>query len=351
MPATIPVGNWQYTTVVVRDYRQVVCNFARFFGIDRWEVIRVDGKYLSNARFEGTAAQHRWISVFGHNGQLGIELIQPVDGPSGYQAMLDSVGEGMYGVAASVCEPGRFETLRADLAGQGIGIRQSGTFFDAVDYYQLDTRDALSNVIVEVHCPRRPDWQSVIKPDEVLHMDLKHLGPQFLPTQKMLHIGVVCTDRNRTKANLQTLFGMERWIEFQIETGVSMEDTTYYGQPCHHAYDNHVGRLGDLCFELITPRSDTCVYDEFLKERGEGMHHTFPTLCSKEAFTARLPELEKHDMPVIQGGRIGDLMEYYYIDTRRYLPGITTEVVIPLRPDWLELFFPNPGDASILTGD
>ena len=85
------------------------------------------------------------------------------------------------------------------------------------------------------------------------------------PTQKMLHIGVVCTDRNRTKANLQTLFGMERWIEFQIETGVSMEDTTYYGQPCHHAYDNHVGRLGDLCFELITPRSDTCVYDEFLR--------------------------------------------------------------------------------------
>ena len=98
----------------------------------------------------------------------------------------------MYAVAASVCQPDQFAALKADLAAQGIGIRQSGTFFDAVDYYQLDTRDALSNVIVEVHCPRRPDWQSAIKPDEVLHMDLKHLGPQFLPTQKMLHIGVVC---------------------------------------------------------------------------------------------------------------------------------------------------------------
>jgi len=95
VPATLPVGNWQYTTVVVRDYRQVVCNFARFFGIDRWEVIRVDGKYLTNAQFEGKAAQHRWISVFGHNGQLGIELIQPVDGPSGYQAMLDSAASGL----------------------------------------------------------------------------------------------------------------------------------------------------------------------------------------------------------------------------------------------------------------
>ena len=76
-------------------------------------MIRVDGKYLSNATFEGKAAQHRWISVVGHNGQLGIELIQPVDGPSSYQAMLDTVGEGMHGVAASVCElDGRRATTR-----------------------------------------------------------------------------------------------------------------------------------------------------------------------------------------------------------------------------------------------
>src|SRR3970040_292180 len=130
MSATIPVGQWQFTSVVVRDYRQVVCNFARFFGIDRWEVIRVDGKYLSNSMFEGKAAQHRWISVFGHNGELGIELIQPVDGPSSYQTIAATVGEAMQGVPASVCEPEQFAALRAELESQGIGIRQSGTFFD-----------------------------------------------------------------------------------------------------------------------------------------------------------------------------------------------------------------------------
>jgi len=44
-------------------------------------------------------------------------------------------------------------------------------------------------------------------------------------------------------------------------------------------------------------------------------------------------------------------MFHITLTPRRYLPGITTEVVIPLRPDWLDLFFPNPGDASILMGD
>lgn len=350
--ATIPVDAWHYTAVVVRDFRQVIPNFSRFFGITRWEVTRVDGKHLQNATFEGKPATHRFISAYGHNGDLGILLIQPVDGPSSYQAMLDSVGEGMHHVCASTMDPAAFEALRPELGKMGVGVRQSGTYFDgAFDSYLLDTRALLSNIIVEVQCPRSADWRERIRPDEILEVKPEWAGPKFMPTAKMLHIGTVCRDRNITKENLRRLFGMERWIEFNIETGKTMVDTTYYGKPCSHTYDNHVGRVGDLCFELITPKSDHNVYDEFLKERGEGMHHTFPTICSKKEFDAALPELEKHGMPVIQGGAIPGLMEYYYVDTRRYLPGITTEVVIPLADDWLDKFFPNRADAWILTGE
>lgn len=350
MASTIPVDAWHYTAVVVRDFRQVIPNFSRFFGITRWEVTRVDGKYLENATFDGKPVTHRYISADGHNGDLGIQLIQPVDGPSSYQAMLDSVGEGMHHVNATVCAPAAFESLRPELAKMGVGIRQSGTLFGAVDSYLLDTRALLSNIVVEVRCPRTPDWRAKIVPDEILEVKPEWAGPKFMPTAKMLHIGTVCKDRNVTKENLRRLFGMERWIEFNIESEKTIVDTTYYGKPCWHSYDNHVGRVGELCFELITPRSDQNVYDEFLKDRGEGMHHTFPTICTKAEFEQALPELEKNGMPVIQGGTIPGLMEYYYVDTRRYLPGITTEVVIPLADDWLQKFFPNPADAWILTG-
>ena len=351
MATVIPVDQWHYTGVVVKDYRQVVCNFARFFGIDRWEVVRVDGKYLENATFEGQPVQHRYISVSGHNEHLGIELIQPVDGPSAYQAFLDGPGEGMHHVMPTVCSPAQFEALRPMLEREGIAIRQSGTLFGAVDSYLLDTRELLSGISIEIACPRREDWRGQIVPDEVLQMDLDALGPPFMPTGKMLHVGVVCKDRDRTKENLRRLFGMERWIEFNIESGKTMEDTTYYGEPVHHVYDNHVGRLGSLCFELITPRSDKNVYDEFLRERGEGMHHTFPTICSPEVWQQARRSLEEAGMPVIQGGTITGLMEYYYVDTRAYLPGITTEVVIPLADDWLDKFFPNREDAWILTAE
>lgn len=351
MSSTIPVDGWHYTSVVVRDYRQVVSHFARFFGIARWEVTRIDGKRLSHATYEGQPVTHRYIRVVGRNADLGIELIQPVDGASSYQAMLDTVGEGMHHVNATHCTPDAFAALRPMLSEMGVGIRQSGSFCDAMDSYLLDTRALLSNIQLEIVCPRRSDWRDMLQPDEVLAFDLAQLGPQFLRTSRMFHVGVVCRDRHIAKENLRKLVGMERWIEFNVESGKTMNDTTYYGEPVHHAYDNHVGRIGELCFELITPRTEKCVYDEFLKERGEGMHHTYPALCSKAEFTAALPELEKHGMPVIQGGTIGDLMEFYYIDTRCYLPGITTEVVIPLRDDWLTVMFPDPRDAWILTGE
>lgn len=350
MVDVIPVDDWHYTGVVVRDYRQVVCNFARFFGIERWEVRRIDGKYLADATFEGASVKPRYISVRGRNQSLGIELIQPVDGPSSYQAMLDSPGEGMHHVAATVCDPKVFSALRPSLADAGIGIRQSGTLYGVVDVHLLDTRDALSNTLIEVWCPRTADWRSKMPADEVLQMDLSHLGPQFMPTGKMLHVGVVCKDRNRTKENLKRLFGMERWIEFHIESGVTMDNCTFYGESVFHEYDNHVGRVGALCFELITSKTDKNVYHEFLTERGEGMHHTFPCLLTADEWRVAQPALANAGMPVIQGGNIADIMEYYYVDTRKYLPGITTEVVIPRRDDWLKVMFPNPDDAWILTG-
>lgn len=348
---TIPVDQWHYTGVVVSDYRQVVQNFARFFGIDTWQVRRIDGKYLTDATFDGSPGDFRYISVRGRNADLGIELIQPVDGASSYQSLLDTAGAGMHHAAVSICDPAQFEALRPLLEAENIGIRQSGTLYGVVDSYLLDTRAALSNALVEIWCPKTPDWQTKMPPDEVLTMDLDALGPQFMPTGKMLHVGVVCEDRDRTKANLTRLFGMERWIEFHIESGVSMDNCTYYGESVFHEYDNHVGRVGNLCFELITPKTDNNVYYEFLQERGEGMHHTFPSLITTEQWQRAEPALADAGMPVIQGGNIGDLMEYYYVDTRNYLPGITTEVVIPGRDDWLSAMFEKPEDAWILTGE
>ncbi len=351
MAQTIPVDQWRTTTVVVRDYQAVLANFARFFGISSWDVRNIDTNDCDGYTYQGKAATAKWISVVGKTDKLGIELVQPVSGDSAYQTFLDTTGEGMFGVYATNCSSDKFADLQAGLLkDEGVTVLQSLSLAGQADVYWLDTRAVIANIVVKIVCPQSADFKGRAA-DEVVDFDLASLGPQFMPTGAMLHIGVVCADRDKVQATLKRLFGDGRWIEFNIESGVTMDNTTYYGESCYHAYDNHVGRFDSLCFELITSRSDHNVYDEFFKERGEGMHHTFPTLCSKAEFDAALPLLEAEGMPIIQGGDIGDIMTYYYIDTRRDLPGLTTEVVIPLRDDWLTTMFPDPDDAWILTGE
>lgn len=351
MSKSIPVDKWHCTGIVVRDIREAIPRFARYFGISRWEIRNFNAGNLGDMRYRGRPVEHAFTSAVGTDGSIGFELIQPAGGKSSYQDMLDSVGEGMHHVFPTLCSAAEFDGLRGMFREEGVEILQSGVMNGVMQYYYLDTRHLLANTVVQVVCPLRDDFAARMPADEVLEIDLDAVGPKFLPTGKMLHVGVVCRDRHQVKAALSRLFGMDRWVEFEIESGVSIADTTYYGEQVYHAYDNHLGRKGKLCFELITPRTDKNVYQEFLQERGEGMHHVFPTICGKAVFDAARPELEKAGMPVIQDGNIGGLMEYYYVDTRRYLCGITMEVVVPLVDGWLSHMFPNPADASILTGD
>lgn len=351
MATTIPVDKWHHTGIVVKDVRAAIPRFARYFGIDRWEIRNFNAGNIGDMRYQGKQVEHSFLSAVGSNEDIGFELIQPTGGKSSYQDMLDSVGEGMHHVFPTLCSEAEFDSLRPMLEEEGVGILQSGVINGVMKYFYLDTRKLLANTVIEVVCPLRGDFAEKMPADEVVIVDLARQGPQFLPTGKMLHVGVVCEDRDKVKASLSKLFGMDRWIEFAIESGVTIQDTTFYGERVYHAYDNHVGRKDSLCFELITARTDKNVYHEFLQERGEGMHHVFPTICDKETFDAARPGLEKAGMPVIQDGNIGGLMEYFYLDTRDYLCGLTMEVVVPLRDDWLAHMFPNPEDASILTGD
>ncbi len=350
MALSIPIDGWHSTSIVVRDYRQVINNYARFFGISHWEVFRYDGNHLSNTRFEGKLVKHRYIRVVGRNKDLAIELIQPIDGPSSFQHMLDTVGEGVHHVNLTQSGVFNVEALNNTLGELDISIRQSATIYDVADVYLLDTRSLVSNVMFEITCPKIDNWQASITPDEVFDIDLRLLGPALLPTSNMLHLGVVCKDRDATKAGLTKLLSMTDWIEFKIESGVTMSETTYFGEEVYHKYNNHVGRVGEFALELITPESDKCVYDDFLKEQGEGVHHFFPSMCSKEEFEALLPGLEALGMPIIQGGTIDGMIEYYYIDTREYLSGVTTEIVIPLCDDWKEKMFSSEKEAWVLCG-
>jgi len=82
-------------------------------------------------------------------------------------------------------------------------------------------------------------------------------------------------------------------------------------------------KSGLVMLEIIQPLEGESVYKEFLREKGEGIHHiaTYEVEDMKKALTS----LEKQGIRILQRGRWRDA-SFTYLDTEKLL-GIIVELV------------------------
>ena len=97
-------------------------------------------------------------------------------------------------------------------------------------------------------------------------------------TQEMftsvVQIGVVVKDLDHTIKMLQEIFGMGpfRTIDWPPADRTDMQ-RFYYGQPADFTARMGFTELGPVELELIQPVSGQSIWADFLRDRGEGIHH------------------------------------------------------------------------------
>jgi hypothetical protein len=74
--------------------------------------------------------------------------------------------------------------------------------------------------------------------------------------------------------------------------------------------------VGGSSFELIAPLEGDSIYVDFLKEHGEGMHHTCVAYASRDALQAAKAELLRQGRELVQSADLGDLGEFCYFEMR-----------------------------------
>lgn len=72
------------------------------------------------------------------------------------------------------------------------------------------------------------------------------------------------------------------------------------------------GQVGDGSYELIEPHTGESLYDEHLKVKGEGYHHTCIAYPSLEALHEARDELLKQGREMIQSAITGKTEFYYF---------------------------------------
>ncbi|MGH7905133.1 MAG: VOC family protein [Candidatus Binataceae bacterium] len=333
----LPVDRHYHIGVVVKDYRKYIEEFSRFFGIERWELRRQDSTRMPDATLHGKPVKHSFLSVLGSKGKIAFELCQPLSGDSIYGEFLETHGEGMHHLFPTICTPAEFRRLRPWLESEGINISQSATVCDTIEYYYLDSSPYLATTI-EVLCPLRPDWERDprLKPDEIINIDRNIANSSVCPTEKIYHACVVTNNRRLSvRDNFERLMGVDRWFDFDNQTGVSSEGVHYFGEQAETRFRLSLGRKNGFGIEVVEQIYGPTIYRDMLEKQGEGLNHIMTTLCGLEEFERVKRSLESQGMPIVQDGRVSGMCYYCYADAREKLAGLFVELLCPLTEDFL----------------
>jgi methylmalonyl-CoA/ethylmalonyl-CoA epimerase len=159
------------------------------------------------------------------------------------------------------------------------------------------------------------------------------LGRQLQISQ----IAVVCHDLQKTMEQYTRLLGWGPWNVYRHEPP-RLHDTELHGQPTEYTMLGAETHVGDMGFELLQPLEGRSIYQEWLETHGEGLHHVAVMLHDFEESTALKQSCAAVGASVLMGGRIGETIEFYYLDTEPSLKIILESGsghAIDLVPDYV----------------
>src|SRR6202007_553876 len=108
--------------------------------------------------------------------------------------------------------------------------------------------------------------------------------------------------------------GWGPWSVFEYAPPL-LHDTVVRGQPCEFRMIGAETSVDGLGFELIQPVSGPSLYQEFLDTHGEGVQHIACMKHSADDSALMQEHWRANGAEVLMSGRIGESIEFYYLDT------------------------------------
>jgi hypothetical protein len=139
---------------------------------------------------------------------------------------------------------------------------------------------------------------------------------------RITQISVVVRDLRKTMEQYHKILGWGPWNVFE-HVPPTHHDTRVNGEPVHYTLlgaETYVGgEESGMNFELLQPLEGPSVWRKFLDEKGEGIYSIAVMFKTVEESEAAKKHFEDNGMHVTTAARIGDHIEYYYVDSEPVL--------------------------------
>jgi len=130
--------------VVVEDLKKTIENYWQILGIGPWKIYTFAPPELKEMTIRGKPVDYSMKFAETTVGNVIIEVIEPMEGPSIYKEFLEEKGGGPHHIACYKVEDVQ-KTLNA-FKEMGIDVLQSGKFHD-VEFYYLDTEKVFGAIL------------------------------------------------------------------------------------------------------------------------------------------------------------------------------------------------------------
>ena len=127
-------------------------------------------------------------------------------------------------------------------------------------------------------------------------------------------IAVVVADMQSALKSYTENLGWGPWSVFEYKAPL-LHDTVVRGKPQEFQMIGAETMVDGLGFELIQPVSGPSIYQEFLDQHGEGVQHIACMKHSAGDSEALKEHWRERGAEILMGGRIGETIEFYYLDT------------------------------------
>jgi methylmalonyl-CoA/ethylmalonyl-CoA epimerase len=131
---------------------------------------------------------------------------------------------------------------------------------------------------------------------------------------KITQIAVVVRDIEAALKTYTNTLGWGPWSVFDYKPPL-LHDTWVKGEQVEYRMIGAEASVDGLGFELIQPVSGPSIYQEFLDAHGEGVQHIACMKHSDQDSSLMKEHWRAHGAEVLMSGRIGESIEFYYLNT------------------------------------
>ncbi|HEB31856.1 MAG TPA: hypothetical protein ENI15_13440 [Spirochaetes bacterium] len=265
-PAKVKCERINQIAIAVYDLELVAQNFWNILGIGPWEVYNWEETLVYNRMYGGKPAWSREKIALAQVGDVQLELVQPVDGPSLYRDWLEEHGEGLHHFNFFVDD---WDSTVDNLANEGFLSLQSGMFG------QHEMKNAYNYFNIP---PLRAIWEPVYMGGEeigakpTLIPDTDKESPAKVKCKRINQIAIVVNDLEMVARNYWNILGIGPWEVYNWEEPL-VYNRRYHGKPAWVREKIALAQVGGVQLELVQPVDGPSVYRDWLEEHGEGLHH------------------------------------------------------------------------------